>query len=406
MTEEYSPQKHEFGTDAAAEWAKAITPGQGRKEKKKMKEFFEYCDMLDEKVTHNNFSFKKVKYSATPARPAKRVSAVTSAVISSLRGWNSKAAAMKNKELFKKAKKVHKATLFNMEEEILYVRELRWKGEYLYLLSFDNELPYLASTSKKKIPQKDYMYFGDEYEYATYFKFNKKYVGDEYEDEEDEGHPDFPRGAPPEYSSKDTKTINMLLNVEYEENDAGSVALDGEISDSLLSFKDLQSAYSTATEWVGHRFIYIGPDMKDELVKWYEKNDKKGVVNRDDLDEMLEEMDWKSFEGTAEDDGEWMDTFTQAARESMFKHSDPLDYLAGVGSYKAQYHQDGWTISFAYLPQGKGNTHLYLEVNDHDRTEPSGYVRMKNPQNLDVKRTGLVIERLLFENRIKWWPEL
>jgi hypothetical protein len=52
MTEKYSPQKHEFGTDAAAAWAKSITPGQGeKKEKKKMKEFFEFCDDLDE-ATH------------------------------------------------------------------------------------------------------------------------------------------------------------------------------------------------------------------------------------------------------------------------------------------------------------------------------------------------------------------
>ena len=48
MTEKYSPQKHEFGTDAAAEYAKSITPGQGKKEKKRMKEFFEYIDMLEE----------------------------------------------------------------------------------------------------------------------------------------------------------------------------------------------------------------------------------------------------------------------------------------------------------------------------------------------------------------------
>ena len=50
MTEEYSPQKHEFGTDAAAEWAKAITPGQGKekKEKKVMKDFFQFREGLDE----------------------------------------------------------------------------------------------------------------------------------------------------------------------------------------------------------------------------------------------------------------------------------------------------------------------------------------------------------------------
>ena len=50
MTEKYSPQKHEFGTDAAAEYAKSITPGQGKKdkEKKKMKDFFEFREGLDE----------------------------------------------------------------------------------------------------------------------------------------------------------------------------------------------------------------------------------------------------------------------------------------------------------------------------------------------------------------------
>jgi hypothetical protein len=49
MTEKYSPQKHEWGTDASAKYAKGLTPGQGeKKEKKKMKEFFEFCDDLDE----------------------------------------------------------------------------------------------------------------------------------------------------------------------------------------------------------------------------------------------------------------------------------------------------------------------------------------------------------------------
>ena len=37
MTEKYSPQKHEWGTDASAKYAKGLTPGQGeKKEKKKM----------------------------------------------------------------------------------------------------------------------------------------------------------------------------------------------------------------------------------------------------------------------------------------------------------------------------------------------------------------------------------
>jgi len=59
MTEKYSPQKHEWGTDASAKYAKGLTPGQGEeKEKKKMKEFFEYCDVLDEAVDLKNPGLK------------------------------------------------------------------------------------------------------------------------------------------------------------------------------------------------------------------------------------------------------------------------------------------------------------------------------------------------------------
>ena len=60
MTEKYSPQKHEFGTDAATEYAKSITPGQGKKEKKmkKMKDFFEFVDELNEAVDFKNPGLK------------------------------------------------------------------------------------------------------------------------------------------------------------------------------------------------------------------------------------------------------------------------------------------------------------------------------------------------------------
>ena len=49
MTEDYNPQKHEFGTPAATAWAKSLTPGQGDakkepKEKKKLKSFTEHMD--------------------------------------------------------------------------------------------------------------------------------------------------------------------------------------------------------------------------------------------------------------------------------------------------------------------------------------------------------------------------
>ena len=51
MPEEYSPQKHEWGTDASDKYARDITPGQGKKEKKKVKEskdFFQFREELDE----------------------------------------------------------------------------------------------------------------------------------------------------------------------------------------------------------------------------------------------------------------------------------------------------------------------------------------------------------------------
>ena len=51
MPEEYSPQKHEWGTDASDKYARDITPGQGKKEKKKVKEskdFFQFRKELDE----------------------------------------------------------------------------------------------------------------------------------------------------------------------------------------------------------------------------------------------------------------------------------------------------------------------------------------------------------------------
>ena len=49
MTEKYSPQKHEWGTDASTKYAKSITPGEGKKkEKKESKDFFEFREELDE----------------------------------------------------------------------------------------------------------------------------------------------------------------------------------------------------------------------------------------------------------------------------------------------------------------------------------------------------------------------
>jgi len=50
MTEKYSPQKHEWGTDASDKYARNMTPGEGKKKKKvkESKDFFQFREELDE----------------------------------------------------------------------------------------------------------------------------------------------------------------------------------------------------------------------------------------------------------------------------------------------------------------------------------------------------------------------
>ena len=54
MTEKYSPQKHEWGTDASNKYARDLTPGQSSEKKEKKKEvkemltFLEHIDVQDE----------------------------------------------------------------------------------------------------------------------------------------------------------------------------------------------------------------------------------------------------------------------------------------------------------------------------------------------------------------------
>ena len=47
MTEKYSPQKHEWGTDASDKYARELTPGQEKKKKKEVKEMISFLDHLD-----------------------------------------------------------------------------------------------------------------------------------------------------------------------------------------------------------------------------------------------------------------------------------------------------------------------------------------------------------------------
>ena len=54
MTEKYSPQKHEWGTDASNKYAREMTPGEAPEKKKKkqeqreMRSFLEHLDVMDE----------------------------------------------------------------------------------------------------------------------------------------------------------------------------------------------------------------------------------------------------------------------------------------------------------------------------------------------------------------------
>jgi len=47
MTEKYSPQKHEWGTDASDKYARDITPGQEKKKKKEVKEMKSFLEHID-----------------------------------------------------------------------------------------------------------------------------------------------------------------------------------------------------------------------------------------------------------------------------------------------------------------------------------------------------------------------
>ena len=71
MTEKYSPQKHEWGTDASDKYARDVTPGQGKKEKKKVKEnkdFFRFrLNMSEAKASASRATKKDLNKDALEA---------------------------------------------------------------------------------------------------------------------------------------------------------------------------------------------------------------------------------------------------------------------------------------------------------------------------------------------------
>ena len=257
MTEKYSPQKHEWGKEASASWAKSMTPGQEgtigipngkasmkfknvRPKKEQVKEtisgtsFFQYREDLQEKISHRMMMIK-VKYASTPGRPGKRISAPTRKMLATLSSYNSKGEASKAKATFNRAKEVWDVTLHNMDTR-LYVRELKFKGDYVYWLSFDNVLPHMVMSGKKKIPKKDWMYFGDEYEYMTFRDFGKNFVSPE-----EEGMASVKSGTPttdkelgamdPELIGKSSEELEEMLK---KINGAGSEMFSSYVEEGAI----------------------------------------------------------------------------------------------------------------------------------------------------------------------------
>ena len=144
-----------------------------------MKDFDKIREELVEEVTFRSMKMR-VKYASTPGRPSKRVTKPTREMILNLRSYENKASASKDRGMFNRAKEVWDATLFSMDTR-LFVRELRLQGAYMYFLSFDGVLPYMAVEVVKKIPKNDWQYFSDEYQYATYYTFKKRFVEEEHE---------------------------------------------------------------------------------------------------------------------------------------------------------------------------------------------------------------------------------
>ena len=158
-----------------------------------------------EEVTFRDMT-KRVKYVSRPGRPTKRVSKPTREMILKLKSYQNRADAAKDRGLFNRAKEVWDATLFSMDTK-LYVRELRsMGGGFLYFLSFDGALPNMAVEVDKKIPKNDWQYFADEYQYATYVNFQKRFVEEDNEGKaSDEGGDED--GIDPSYISKTGKSI-------------------------------------------------------------------------------------------------------------------------------------------------------------------------------------------------------
>jgi hypothetical protein len=266
MTEDYKPQRHEFGTPESSKWAKSMTPGQEgstgipdgkarmkfksvRTKKDQVKEtasgmsFFQYREQLSEDVSHRMMK-RKIKYSSTPGRPGKRVSAPTKALLKGLSSYNSRAEAAKAKGLFKQAKEVWEVTLHTMDTR-MYVRELLRKGNYIYFFSFDGDLPHMLSTSEKRVTKRDWAYLGDEYQFMTFHTFGKYYVPEKQEGEASVRGGTEPtektmRDVPEEYLTKTPEELEKMIGKSKVLTEFfASISLIEEIEETLMELLSL-----------------------------------------------------------------------------------------------------------------------------------------------------------------------
>ena len=189
-----------------------------------MKDFEEIRNNLTEEITFRDMA-KRVVYASRPARPSKRVSRPTREMILKLKSYQKMGDAAKDRGLFNRAKEVCNATLSSMDTK-LYVRELRSKGGFLYFVSFNDTLPNMVVEVDKKIPKNDWQYFPDEYQYATYVNFQKRFVDEDNEGKAGDVEGGNEEGIDPSYVSKTGKSIAPKIPRSFSMTGSNSNAFE------------------------------------------------------------------------------------------------------------------------------------------------------------------------------------
>lgn len=378
-----------------------------------MKDFFEYRESLVEAKTNKSTFDRPVKFDSTPGRPKKTIDVdlYTEKDCFSFDKPNSP----KVKRFVRMAKEVFTSTLHNTSAKhrltVLHIqsnrihKRLDKKNTYIYLI---NGYPYSLLGRDQKLKKQDILHLAEWFEWHIFHKNGKyfpegRFYAEDYLD--GYGEPNSKEGwrrEPPDI--KDPKLKNLAMNIEYGDG-YGEGALSTEIDDDYLSFKTLQDAWNSATEWVELRFIYIDDtmeeDIRNHLKKYAETEEEKQEIDEAEVNyEMADECDWNEID--EEGEGDYWYEFENAARQALFKHARPEDFLDQVGTYESKNadHDLEFEIEFKVF-EGENAENLYIFLNDD---YDYGYVHAKNPERVDVKKFGQVIERLLYEEKLEWWP--